>query len=55
VLGRLLAGLLYGVTPADAPTFGIVIAAVGAVAIAACVLPARRAATTDSLDALRGE
>jgi len=55
VLGRLLTGLLYGVTPADAPTFGIVIAAVGAVVIAACVLPARRAATTNVLDALRGE
>ena len=55
LLGRLLSGLLYGVTPTDAPTFGIVIAAVGAVAIAACVLPARRAAATDLLDALRGE
>ena len=55
VLGRLLSGLLYGVTPADAPTFGIVLAVTGAVAIAACVLPARRAAATDLLDALRGE
>jgi ABC-type antimicrobial peptide transport system permease subunit len=55
VLGRLLSGLLYGVTPADAPTFGIVIAVTGTVAIAACVLPARRAAATDLLDALRGE
>ena len=54
-LGRLLSGLLYGVTPTDAATFGIVIAVTGAVAITACVLPARRAAATDLLDALRGE
>jgi predicted permease len=55
MLGRLLSGLLYGVTPTDAATFAIVIAAVAAVAVAACVLPARRAAATDLLDALRGE
>jgi ABC-type antimicrobial peptide transport system permease subunit len=52
-LGRLLSGLLYGVTPTDATTFAMVIAVTGTVAIAACVVPARRAAATDLLDALR--
>lgn len=55
ILGRLLSGLLYGVTPADAPTFGIVIVVTAMVTVAACALPARRAAATDLLDALRGE
>jgi putative ABC transport system permease protein len=54
-LGRLLSGLLYGVTPTDPPTFAAVLATVGVIAIAACLLPARRAAATDLLDALRGE
>jgi ABC-type antimicrobial peptide transport system permease subunit len=55
VLGRFLSGLLYGVTPADPPTFTAVLVAVGAVALVACSLPARRAASTDLIGALRGE
>ena len=54
-IGRLLGGLLYGVTPTDPATFAAVLAAVGAVALAACLIPARRAATTDLLGALRGD
>ena len=54
-IGRLLGGLLYGVTPADPATFAAVLSAVGAVALAACLVPARRAATTDLLGALRGD
>jgi putative ABC transport system permease protein len=54
-LGRLLSGLLFGVTPADPVTFVAVLAAVGVVAMAACSLPARRAASTDLLSALRGD
>jgi putative ABC transport system permease protein len=55
VLGRLLSGLLYGVTPTDPATFAAVLAAVGFVAFVACSLPARRAASTDLLGALRGD
>ena len=55
VLGRLLSGLLYGVTPTDPPTFAAVLLAVGLVAFVACSLPARRAASTDLLAAIRGE
>ena len=55
VLGRLLSGLLYGVTPTDPPTFAAVLVAVALVVLVACSLPARRAASTDLLSALRGD
>lgn len=54
-LGRLLSGLLFGVTPTDLPTFAAVLTTVAFVALVACSLPARRAASTDLLGALRGE
>jgi len=54
-LGRLLSGFLYGVTPTDLPTFAGVLLTVGTAALFACLLPARRAASSDLLDALRGE
>jgi ABC-type antimicrobial peptide transport system permease subunit len=54
-LGRLLSGLLYGVTPADPVTFATVLGAVGVVALIACSLPARRAASTNLPGALRGD
>jgi putative ABC transport system permease protein len=54
-LGRLLSGFLYGVTPTDLPTFAGVLLTVGTAAAFACLLPARRAASSDLLDALRGE
>jgi len=53
-LGRLLSGMLYGVTPTDRLTFAGVLLAVAAVALVACFVPARRAAASDLLDALRG-
>lgn len=40
---RLMAGLLQGVTPTDPLTFATVIALIGAVALLASVIPARRA------------
>jgi putative ABC transport system permease protein len=55
VLTRLLRTLLYDVSPTDAWTFGIVAVVLSAVAIAATMLPARRAALTDLLTALRSE
>lgn len=52
--GRLLAGLLYGVRPADPATLAAVTALVLLVAAAACAAPGRRAARTDPAQTLRG-
>lgn len=53
--GRVLAGLLHGVTPQDAPTLGAVVLVLGIVALFASYLPARRASRVDPALALRHE
>ena len=53
--GRGLAGLLYGVAPYDAATLATVSVVVALAALAASVVPARRAARLDPLTALRAE
>jgi putative ABC transport system permease protein len=52
---RLLAGLLYGVSPTDAPTLGTVILLVLVVAAIASLLPSLRASRVDPMQVLRDE
>jgi putative ABC transport system permease protein len=51
--GRLLSGALYGVSPADPIAFAGAAAAIGAAALGAAWLPARRASRIDPMAALR--
>jgi putative ABC transport system permease protein len=52
---RLLSGLLYGVSPADPASFVVIALLVGAIALLASYLPARRAVRIDPIAALRAE
>jgi putative ABC transport system permease protein len=52
---RLLRSLLYGVGPTDVPALASAAAVLVAVSLLACYLPARRAAGTDPVEALRCE
>jgi putative ABC transport system permease protein len=54
-LSRLMTSLLFGVTSYDFPTFGGVSLLLAVVALAACFIPARRAAKIDPMIALRAE
>ena len=54
-LSRVLRGILVQTTPTDPATFVAITALLMCVAVAACVLPARRATRVDPLIALRTE
>jgi putative ABC transport system permease protein len=54
-LGRAISSLVFGVTAHDPATFAAVVVVLAAVALAACLIPARRAAGVDPLEALRHE
>ncbi|HET7457984.1 MAG TPA: ABC transporter permease [Gemmatimonadaceae bacterium] len=53
--GRILRGVLVGVSPFDPPTLAAVAAGLAAVALAACYVPARRVAMIEPAQAFRDE
>ena len=54
-VSRVLSNLLYGISPTDPLTFAVVSIFLLVVALSACFVPARRAASVDPLIALRHE
>lgn len=54
-LNRLLTSLLYEISPTDPVTYAVVAITLALVTIAACWIPARKAARTDPMIALRHE
>jgi ABC-type antimicrobial peptide transport system permease subunit len=52
---RFLQHLLYNVSPTDGASFAAAAVLLGLVAVAACVVPARKAARVDPVVALRAE
>jgi putative ABC transport system permease protein len=55
VLGRLLQTLLYGANPLSPVVYAVTSAALLLIAVAACIIPAQRAARVDPVVALRNE
>ena len=53
VISRLLGSLLYGVSPLDPLTYGVIALLLGTVAALACLVPVRRALGTEPLEVLR--
>jgi putative ABC transport system permease protein len=54
-LSNLAGGFLFGVDPRDARAYGVAMITLLAAALVATVLPARRAASIDPIEALRQE
>jgi putative ABC transport system permease protein len=55
ILTRFLSGSLYGTNASDPITLGLVSVILAAVALIACLLPARRATKVDPMISLRSE
>jgi ABC-type antimicrobial peptide transport system permease subunit len=53
--GRLVEALLFRVSPRDPLVFGVVLAVILVVALAATLVPAFRAARVDPVEALRAD
>lgn len=54
-VGQVLEGFLYGTSAVDPLTYGLVLGTLGAVALFACWIPARRASSIDPIRALRAD
>jgi ABC-type lipoprotein release transport system permease subunit len=54
-ISRVLTSVLYEVTPHDPVTFVSISLFLGAVTLAACLIPARRAVEMDPVEALRAD
>jgi ABC-type lipoprotein release transport system permease subunit len=55
MLSRIASSFLYGIQPHDAMTFALVPPFLTVIALTACYIPARRAASIDPMRALRTE
>jgi predicted permease len=55
MLTRLLSNMLFGIAPNDPATFAAVTILLALVAVLACMIPARRAASIEPMQALRAE
>jgi predicted permease len=55
MLSKMASSFLYGIQPHDALTFAVVPPFLAVIALAACFVPARRAASIDPMQALRSE
>ncbi len=54
-LSRALGALLFGITPGDAPSYAVAAVGLTLAALAATLVPARRAIGVDPAIALRGD
>jgi ABC-type antimicrobial peptide transport system permease subunit len=52
---RVVAGMLFQISPTDAPTYAAVVALLLGIACIAVWIPARRAATVNPMEALRSD
>jgi ABC-type lipoprotein release transport system permease subunit len=55
MLAKMASSFLYGIQPHDALTFAIIPPFLAIIALIACYIPARRAASIDPMRALRSE
>jgi predicted permease len=54
-VAQLMTGLLFGISPIDPVSFVGAVTLLGAVSLMACIIPARRAASLNPVEALRAE